>query len=257
MCLIALGLGVSRDYALVLAANRDERHTRATAAADWWPEDPPILAGRDLVAGGSWLGVDRKGRVAALTNFLEAPHAAAPRSRGELVADFLRAATSAATFSERVGPRLHHYGAFNLLLFDGQRLHYLSNRAPERALGEGIHVLSNAEPGVDWPKIHRARTGLAAWIAQDSTPESLLDWLGERDARGTGPTRYRESLFIEGAEYGTRCSTVLLVRRTGAVTFLERRFDAAGRDVGEGRYEFELDTAGASSPGPELIADEA
>jgi uncharacterized protein with NRDE domain len=241
MCLIALGFDVSSEHVLVLAANRDERHARASTPANWWPERPQILAGRDLVAGGTWLGIDRIGRIAALTNVHEPQRIPAPRSRGELVVQFLRGIAPAEAFSDDLGPVLDRYAAFNLLLYDGSRLKYASNRSGARDLGNGIHVLSNADPNAEWPKVRRARAGLAEWLNEEGEADALLDLLAERAPRREAPEYYRESLFVEGGEYGTRCSTVLTIARTGAVMFIERRFDADGRAAGECRYEFELE----------------
>jgi uncharacterized protein with NRDE domain len=249
MCLVGLAVDVAKDYALVLAANRDERHARPTAPANWWPEPGAFLGGRDLVAGGTWLGIDRAGRCAALTNIHDPEGIAAPRSRGELVATFLRGSQPADEFGAGLVGVLDRYGAFSLLLYDGARLRYVSNRAAARELGTGIHVLSNAQPSVDWPKIRRARAGLADWLAKSVKVEALLDLLAERASGLATPDYYRESLFVEGAEYGTRSSTVLTIARTGAVVFIERRFDAAGHVTGEDRYDFELETvAGARRP---------
>jgi uncharacterized protein with NRDE domain len=243
MCLIAVGLGAAHEYALVLIANRDERHARPTAPAHWWQEPARILGGRDLVAGGTWLGVASTGRVAALTNIHEPERPSAPRSRGELVATFLRGSASAAEFSAELSPVVDRYGAFNLLLYDNEQLGYLSNRAPPATLAPGIHVLSNAAAAVDWPKVRRARAGLGAWLSRPREPDALLELLGERAPRHAAPEYYREALFVEGGHYGTRCSTVLTVAQSGAVVFIERRFDADGRTTGEDRFDFELETA--------------
>ena len=241
MCLIALGLGVADEYELVLAANRDERHVRPTAPARWWQEPLDVLAGQDLVAGGTWLGVARSGRVAALTNIHESEPRTAARSRGELVTTFLQGRARAEDFSADLRPVLERYGPFNLLLYDGAALRYVSNRAPPRVLGEGIHVLSNADPSVDWPKTRRARAGLEEWLSNPTDASALLEVLDERAPRHAAPEYYRESLFVEGGEYGTRSSTVLTIARTGAVVFVERRFDADGRAAGEDRFDFDLE----------------
>jgi uncharacterized protein with NRDE domain len=243
MCLIAVGFGASHEYALVLVANRDERHARPTAAAHWWKEPEGVLGGRDLVAGGTWLGVARSGRVAALANIHEAERVAAPRSRGELVATFLQGSASAAEFGAKLRPGLDDYGAFHLLLYDGKQLRYVSNRAPPDGLAHGVHVLSNGDATVDWPKIRRARAGIGEWLSQARDPEALLKLLGERAPRHAAPEYYRESLFVEGGHYGTRCSTVVTIAQNGAVVFIERRFDADGRTTGEDRFDFDLDNA--------------
>jgi uncharacterized protein with NRDE domain len=243
MCLIAVGFGASHEYALALVANRDERHSRPTAPAHWWQGHASILGGRDLVAGGTWLGVAHTGRVAALTNIHEPDRAPAPRSRGELVATFLQGSAAAAEFSAELRPVLDRYGAFNLLLYDGKELRYVSNRAPGSTLARGIHVLSNGDATIDWPKVRRARAGIEEWLSQAREPDALLELLGERAPRHAAPEYYRESLFVEGRDYGTRCSTVLTIARNGAVVFIERRFDADGRTTGEDRFDFELEVA--------------
>ena len=244
MCLIGIAFDASHEYSLVLAANRDERHARPAAAAGWW-DGAGVLAGRDLEAGGTWLGVDPRGRAAAVANYSEIPRAAEPRSRGALVTDFLRGNERADEFEAALGPGWREaYAGFNLVLFDGVRLHYLSNRAPARALGRGIHAFGNAPPAADWPKMRRARAGLAAWLAAAGRAVALLDLLAE-GARTAGPTAHTESLFIRGPEFGTRCSTVLLVRRDGTASFIERRFDAGGRETGESTCEFTVQAKSA------------
>jgi uncharacterized protein with NRDE domain len=243
MCLIAVGFGASPEYALVLTANRDERHARPTAPARWWREPEGVLGGRDLVAGGTWLGVARTGRVAALTNIHEAERAPTPRSRGELVTTFLQGSASAAEFSAEIRPVLERYGPFNLLLYDGEQLRYVSNRAPPAVLAHGIHVLSNAAATVDWPKVRRARAGIEEWLSQGREVDALLGLLAERAPRRAVPEYYRESLFVEGSHYGTRCSTVLTIAPSGAAVFIERRFDADGRTTGEDRHDFGLEAA--------------
>jgi uncharacterized protein with NRDE domain len=241
MCLIAIAYGVSHEYALVLAANRDERHVRASAAADWWPDEPRILGGRDLVAGGSWLAVDTRGRIAAVTNRLDIESGHAPKSRGELVTSFLRSPVSARKFSEDLAPYADQFGPFNLLMFDGSDLRYTSNREPPCALGAGFVALGNAERGADWPKIRRVRQGLAALLEHDEPIDRILSLLAEQAVPRTGLEYRRSSLFIQNPEFGTRCSTVLLIRHDGSALFVERRFDASGTPVGETRVDFEME----------------
>src|SRR5690606_21904830 len=134
MCLIALAWQVSPTYPLLVAANRDERHARPTAPARWWLDRPDWFGGRDLEAGGTWLAVDRRGRLAAVTNFRDGTPVAVLRSRGALITGFLEQRGSAADFEAAIKPELREYGPFNLLLFDGLEIRYLSNRAPARRL---------------------------------------------------------------------------------------------------------------------------
>lgn len=240
MCLICVGFALPGEFSFVLAANRDERHARPSVPAHWWPDAPDVLGGRDEVAGGSWLAVDRRGRLAAVTNFYEPARSGAPRSRGELVAGFFERAADAGAFGAEIERSADEYGPFNLLLFDGRSLHYTSNRAPARLLRPGIHTLSNGAPGSTWPKIVRAEQGLAEALASTAPEEALLELLAERDSSAAPPERHRRSLFILDPVFGTRCSTVLALRRDGTARFVERRFDPGGSPSGETRIEFTL-----------------
>ena len=249
MCLVALAWRASERYKLVLAANRDERHERPTLPAGWWPDRPRVLGGRDLVANGSWLAVDRSGRLAAVTNVREPSASIAKRSRGELVADYVDTADPIAAQLPRVAARRDDYGAFNLLLLDGLELVYYSNRARTTRLEPGIHALGNAPLGTDWPKIRTAEVGMQNALADEDPTPSLLELLAHREPALAGDERYRAALFIDGATYGTRSSTVILVSTQGVLSFTERSFDARGRLTGEvvERFSIESDGADASS----------
>jgi uncharacterized protein with NRDE domain len=243
MCLVVLALDVSDRYSLLFCANRDERHSRLSSAAGWWPDHPGVLGGRDLVAGGSWLGVDRRGRLAAVTNFYDPGAAAAPRSRGALVADYLTGGSSLDDFATTLQRAAAEYGPFSVLLLDGSDLRYVSNRSPPARLGGGVHALSNAAYGVEWPKVRSARAGVEALLASRTPLEGLFEVLAWRGSAVQGEELYRTAHFVQGAVYGTRSSTVVLVDRDGAVTFAERSFDAAARLTGEVRYSFTLEPA--------------
>jgi uncharacterized protein with NRDE domain len=246
MCLVVIALGVAPRYPLLLAANRDERHARPTQSAAWWPEQPRVFGGRDLSAGGTWLGVDRRGRIAAVTNVRDGEPRAAPRSRGELPVGFLASGESAARYAERLHATAADYAAFNLLLVDGQKLHYSSNRAPTLELGAGVHAFSNAPYGADWPKTVSARAGMQQLLQQAAPIEPLFDLLAERSASDSAEERYRSAHFVAGPVYGTRCSTVIVLDAAGTLTFAERSFDAAGERSGEVRETFALDRRPAS-----------
>ena len=199
-----------------------------------------MFGGRDLLAGGTWLGTDRRGRIAAVTNVRDAEQRAARRSRGELAARYLESGEPAAQYAQRLGAAAD-YGAFNLLLFDGYELRYSSNRAPPLRLGAGVHALSNAPYGAEWPKTASARDGVQR-LLQDAAPlERLFDLLAERSASESAEEHYRSSHFVAGPVYGTRCSTVIALDAGGTLTFAERSFDAAGRLLGEVRESFALE----------------
>ena len=140
MCLILFGYQPETELPLLVAANRDEFHARASAPAAFWQDHPQVLAGRDLVAGGTWLGCTRTGRFAALTNFADPSDPPAINSRGELVSDFLTGRDSAEHYAHHLHGRT--YAGFNLLLFDGQQLVYSSNKSATQILQPGYYGLS-------------------------------------------------------------------------------------------------------------------
>ncbi len=247
MCLAAFAVGVGEPYSLAVAANRDESHRRATAAADWWEDPAGILGGRDLVAGGSWLAVDRLGRLAAVTNRPVSRDRTFPGSRGRLVSDYLVSARSPAGFCEALAPAAERYGPYNLLIFDGERLCYATNGSPARELPVGIHVLSNAPMGTPWPKVDFAASRLAAILQDRPAPGDLTrrlfamlenrEQLAERQAGDNLHWRTRK-VFALDDRYGTRSSAVVLMSRNGEVQFFERRFGPDGRRAGEAAFSF-------------------
>lgn len=246
MCLIALAYRVHPHYELVLAANRDEFHARAADAAAYWADSADVYGGRDRSQGGGWLALSLRRRLAAVTNVrrMVPPDPAAP-SRGKLVSDFVRGAESAAAFAEGLRAQAARYAGFNLLLWDGSELRYLSNQDGFRteALVPGIHGVSNAALDTPWPKLQRVKQGVAAWCASPrSDSAGLLDLLGddlpaadtELPDTGVGleMERFLSPPFIRGERYGTRASTVVLAARATA-RFSERRFGPNGARIGE------------------------
>ncbi|MFZ5561468.1 MAG: NRDE family protein [Pseudomonadota bacterium] len=251
MCLIVLAWQAHPDFPLVLAANRDEFFQRATAPARFWPESPALLAGRDLVAGGSWLGVTRGGRFAALTNYREPGAPKGERSRGLLVSAFLQGEAAPMAYAEAVTKDAQHYGGFTLLLGDGEELVALSNRGlPPRRLAPGLHAVSNHLPDTPWPKVEKARAGLAAQLAAP-TVDGLMRLLADDAAApddalpdtgvGQDMERLLSPLFIRSPQYGTRASTVLLIGRR-RIRLVEQGF---GADAPGERSDFEFDHEGA------------
>lgn len=254
MCLIALAWRSHPEYPLVLAANRDEFHRRPTRPADFWPEAPEVLAGRDLEAGGSWLGMTRTGRLAALSNVRDGVPSSGPRSRGELVSDFLLGNQAAADYLEEVRLRAEEYGGFNLLVGEVEGgLHYFSNRLaqPPRALEARVHGVSNGRLNECWPKVCRLCAALEALPERQSQAEvqvfeTLADPTQAADAQlpdtGVGLERERQlsPVFIVNPEYGTRASTLIVVDRAGCTTFEERRFGPDGKALGRTRRRFQL-----------------
>ncbi|MEM7505074.1 MAG: NRDE family protein [Pseudomonadota bacterium] len=184
MCLVFAAYRYVPGYRLLVVANRDEYHSRATAAADYWSDAPDILAGRDLEAGGSWLGVTRDGRFATLTNYREAVAAYAnPPSRGQLVTGFLSGAESSGDFLASLSQHAHRYNGFNLLVDDGESLGYCSNRdAVPTQLEPGLYGLSNHLLDTPWPKVESGKRRLGALLANGTLPdfEALFDIMLDR-----------------------------------------------------------------------------
>jgi uncharacterized protein with NRDE domain len=252
MCLLVVAWKSHPRYRLVVAGNRDEFHDRPTAALGWWSDAPDIVAGRDLRAGGTWLGLARSGRFGLVTNFRDANGATASApSRGQLVPGYLRSARSATGFLDGLCAGMHAYAGFNLLLGDASDLHYCCNVGDDgpRALAPGIHGLSNHRLDEPWPKLVRARTHFASALEQpDPQPADLFDLLADRTPatyesppdRGLPPDLERalSAPFVLHERYGTRCSTVVLVEHGGCTVVLERRFDPAGALAGATRIEF-------------------
>ena len=229
---------------LVVAANRDEWRERPTQPAHWWPDHPDILAGRDLEAGGTWMGVARSGRFAAVTNFRDpSDKRSTARSRGELVADFLATGGLAETWLATLSRRAHEYNGFNLIVGDGERLWYFGSRGGEaREIEPGIHGLSNHLLDEPWPKVIRGR--LAMDESMDDADPSVRLFAMLADGRGapdealpdTGVgiawERRLAAPLITGADYGTRSSTVLWLRDDGSGRFEERSLGPDGHVTG-------------------------
>ena len=250
MCLILLTYRPGPTRPLVVAANRDEFHVRATQPADFWPEYPDLLAGKDLVAGGTWLGCTRTGRFAALTNFSQDTDPVEPKSRGSLVHDFLTSEQSALAYANTIdGPA---YAGFNLLLFDGEHLAYASNIARgdstlPRLLEPGSYGLSNAELGAAWPKCVDGATAIANLAADHCGVDELLAQLTDSSTPPDErlPNRQRDieferrvaPCFIVGDDYGTRASSAVIFEN-GHIYFSEQTYLAAGQ-VGE-RIDFDF-----------------
>ncbi|HBO11167.1 MAG TPA: hypothetical protein DD491_00110 [Halieaceae bacterium] len=243
MCLVLLAVGARPGLPLVVAANRDEFHARPSAAAHRWPGAAGVVAGRDLEAGGTWLGVAAGGRFAAVTNVSELPSPGAFRSRGELVPGFLEGGEGARAYAARVDGDA--YRGFNLLLWDGETLVYTSNRHPPQVLGAGIHALANGELDEARFKVSRSREALAATLAATADaelPAALFAPLADRSLPPQPEQRNVAGMtgaevaalaapFIVGERYGTRASTVVVVGEH-AVVLEERRFAAGGVPAG-------------------------
>ena len=246
MCLLILAWRDPPGSQLLLLGNRDESHARPSAAAGWWGDAPDLLGGRDLEAGGSWLGVTRSGRFAVVTNVREAdpPTLLRARSRGELVSDFLRGRASPADYVAGLG--VASFAGYNLICGDRDSLWYASNRAVERELPPGVYALSNATLDSPWPKVERLRARFAA--ARAAGDAALFELLTDRTPAadgalpdtGLGIERERRlsAPFVVSPSYGTRASYLLSIDPDGRGRFVERSFDRDGLQRDERAFEF-------------------
>jgi uncharacterized protein with NRDE domain len=276
MCLAVVAWASHPDYPLVLVANRDEFYARRSRAAAWWGQSVSLLGGRDEEAGGTWLGVNRRGRFALITN-VRAPTERNPHapSRGGLVVAALQAGEPVGRWMAACTARARTFNGFNLIAGDvlalrdrrtAPELHYFSNRLDTgpRRLAPGIYGLSNAFLDTPWPKVTRTVGRFACQVAQRVDADALLALMSDRElARdnelpATGvPIDWERALSavqIRANGYGTRATTVLTVRADGLVTFVERTFDPAAPDEHtDRRFEFTVgrvsDLADGFGPG--------
>jgi uncharacterized protein with NRDE domain len=253
MCLVLIAWRGAAKYPCVIAANRDELHSRPTAPAHWWQSQPSILAGRDLLAGGTWLGVTRTGRFAALTNFRdpEQRRLGTP-SRGALVAEFLLSGESIERSLARLRGVSADYNGFSLLFSDGERLAVFESALGRgRVLAPGIYGLSNHLLDTPWPKVQTAKSRLSEALADLRGTVALLALLRDeavapdddlpRTGVGVEWERLLSSAFVRAPDYGTRCSTVLRIDESRRACFDEWTWDAAGEPAGAVSLQFELE----------------
>jgi uncharacterized protein with NRDE domain len=255
MCLILLSLRDRPDLPLAVAANRDEFYDRPTAPAGFWRDERGILAGRDLQCGGTWLGVTRRGRLAALVNYREPP-ASRPerRSRGMLVTDFLRSERTGEEFLEQLRIEAHAFSGFSMIFGSVESLYFFSNRGEaEPLLGPGIHGQSNHLPNMSWPKVDRGKDAMKeALNSRDENPQDrLFEILGDRtvpeDRRlpdtgvGLELERTLAPIFVTGNGYGTRSSTVILIDSSSNLTFIERTYNGSPGRYTPVEYRFRIE----------------
>ncbi len=258
MCLIVFAWQHHPDYALVLAANRDEFYERPTQRAQFWaPEHPDLLAGRDLRSGGTWLGVTRSGRFAAITNVREPGHHRpdAP-SRGHLVSGFLTADAAPRAYLEALAGEAEAYNGFNLLVGTPAEMAYVSNRGGGvQRIPPGVYGLSNHRLDTPWPKVRAGKAMLTDALEQDgAAPErlarSLLDRLHDPTPApeealpdtgvGLAWERLLSPMHIVSPTYGTRAASVLLIRHDGQVLFAERTYGPDGTRPPDGWFRFRV-----------------
>ncbi len=258
MCLILCAWQAHPDYALIVAANRDEYFHRPAAPAQFWSAQPEILGGRDLEQGGTWLGLRTDGRFAAVTNFRRPGEliAGAP-SRGALTSAFLQSQHDGGAFLHALAPAAQHYNGFNLLVTDRHTLWHYSNRGGQpRQVPPGIHGLSNHLLNTAWPKVVAGKARLQHLLAGAFSAADLLALLDNTEIpadealpdTGVGLERERRlgAVRIVSAGYGTRCSTAVLIGHDGSAEFCERSFAEDGSVLDTVGFRFALNGAAAS-----------
>ncbi|HET8834638.1 MAG TPA: NRDE family protein [Gemmatimonadales bacterium] len=264
MCLILLVYDAHPDYRLILAANRDEFYDRPTTPAGFWPDAPGVLAGRDLQAGGTWLGVDRALRFAAVTNYRQGQREPVARSRGFLVSEYLMGGRTPEDYVARVESDAAQYNGFNLLVGDARDARYFSNREGRaRSLLPEVYGLSNHLLDTPWPKVASGKAALSQLVRESrgaglvaglfdllADPTRAADEVLPETEVGREWERLLSAAFITSPHYGTRSSTVLLIGREKRVEFVERSFGVGGGLLGEVRYTFEAEEGGSTSSEP-------
>jgi uncharacterized protein with NRDE domain len=256
MCLLIFAHQVSPDYPLLIAANRDEFHARPTTASTFWKDHPQVLAGQDLQQGGTWMGITRGGRFAAVTNYRDpAATRAAPRSRGALPIDYLTGSQSPKSYLQMIAGVAHDYAGFNLLVGDSTSLWYFANsdeRAPQQ-LQPGIYGLSNARLDTPWPKVETGKAQIQrlvntltdsraanhdalAAVVSDPTPAHPDELRALNLDSPMEPTLSAQ--FIVTETYGTRSCTTLWVDAQGNTSWREQSFDSRGLLSTIQQYDF-------------------
>ncbi|MCW8818436.1 MAG: NRDE family protein [Ignavibacteriaceae bacterium] len=239
MCLIVFANNVIKDYKLIFAANRDEFYNRPSEQADFWKDHPDLLAGKDLQAGGTWMGITRQGKFAAITNFRDLKNNKndAP-TRGKLTLEFLVNNDTPEEYYNSLKPELNSYNGFNLILGNIDELYYFSNKTNGlQKLEPGIHGISNAILDTPWPKVEKSKRQLKHLIEQQNIhPWEILNLLDDTSPAkdeelpdtgvGLELERILSPIFIKSGKYGTRSSTIVTVDKNNNVKFVEKTYFA-------------------------------
>jgi uncharacterized protein with NRDE domain len=254
VCLILFAYKAHKQYPFILAANRDEFYSRPALPADYWPDNPKVLGGRDLEKMGTWLGVTKTGRFAAITNYRDPVRLRQDvRSRGEIVSDFLQGTDGPDAYLRRVQEKRELYNGFNLILGSiSCCLYYCNITNTVQELQPGVHGVSNHLLDTPWPKVVRGKDKLSHALQNDDFPDTdrLFGILADHqkasdiDLPDTGVSieleRLLSSIFIESPDYGTRSSTVLLVNTQNRVLFMEKSKIKGQHNWAMNSYEFDI-----------------
>lgn len=241
MCVLAWAWAIHRQYPLIVLANRDEYHRRPTLPVHWWPDHPELLAGRDLEALGTWMGVTRSGRFAAVANRPGCVPPSAP-SRGHLVSNGLLCRESSRTLMQRIDGVASRYAGFNLIIYDGTDFCYCSNRQASQVLSPGVYGMANREFCDGSSRVRHLTAALENWAQSGENDPRWAAWEALlTDTLPADNEHPESSIFVVGPCYGTRASQVVAFDRFGGITVIERRFNTAARQVGKEKTHFRLD----------------
>jgi len=245
------------DYRLILAANRDEFYNRPTAPLAYWADHPDVLAGRDLKSNGTWLGLARTGRIAAVTNYRDpSTYVQNAPSRGILVSNYLTGNSFPRQYLKAISKISHTYNGFNLIAGDQSGLYYYSNRTTGiRKLPPGFYGISNHLLDTAWPKVNKGKAQLRSQLTGKGKIEFEKIWrvLADRSPAldtelpdtgvGLQWERILSPLFITSQDYGTRSSSIVLIEKSGQITIMERTFLNSGNEIKQGEtrnYSFKI-----------------
>ena len=253
MCLISLQLSQNASYKLILVANRDEQYDRPSLPAHFWPDHPDLLAGKDLSARGTWLGITKQGRIAAVTNsyLITTQESDQKLSRGNLVMDYLTGNIGPEGYLEQIRQQRTDYNGFNLLIGSSDSLHHYNNILDEISIIQtGSHAVSNATLDTPWPKVTLTKAAMAELASSSELDEeAIFRIMADRTPPSDDQLpdlplplpilRAVSANFIRTERYGTRSTTLILIDHSDRVTFVERCYlpDGTSSDV---RFNFLL-----------------
>jgi uncharacterized protein with NRDE domain len=254
MCLLLIAYNSHPIYKVIIAANRDEFYSRPTEPAKFWDEKTFLLAGKDLRAGGTWLGITKQGRFAAITNYRSAKDTIPNRpTRGKLVTDFLENDGTPLNFANRLIPNSEEYNGYNLIFMDTETACYFSNKTKRAIfLQSGIYALSNHFLGTPWPKVERSKKSFSHIVKNENiTAEDLFDILSDTSTPpdellpdtgiGLDIERAVSPIFVSTPFYGTRSSTVILIDKKGNVTFREKSLNSDKAGWNDSEFHFTIE----------------
>ncbi|XOV92384.1 MAG: NRDE family protein [Bacteroidota bacterium] len=254
MCLIVLGQNIHPKYKLILVANRDEFYLRPTQSAHFWEGDNKLLAGKDLEAGGTWMGINKFGHLAAVTNFRDPINYQNNKaSRGQIPINFLNKETTAVKYIAHLRKQANNFNGFNLISLDKEKLiHYNNQLGEETEISDGIHAISNASLDTPWPKVLRAKEKFNKVISAEFSHDDLIELMSDgqtadpRDLPDTGIPKDLEeavsAICIRTEKYGTCSTTAITISHEGEVQFTEKSYPVGKRTEGVVRFTFAIES---------------